>query len=74
MLPNTSWAGSCHDNAAMESFWANVKAEFVAGRTFGNVIPLRVERFACLEIFHNRGRLHGALGHQSPVEYRSNLS
>ena len=64
---------ACYDNATMESFWATLKTEFVAGCTFEDATHLRVELFAYLEVFYNRKRLHGALGYQSPVEYEVNL-
>lgn len=67
-----SRAGNCYDNATMESFWATLKTEFVTGRTFEDVTHLRAELFPYLEIFYNRGRLHGALGYQAPVEYEAN--
>ena len=73
VIPSMSRPANCYDNAHMESFWATLKAEFVAGRTFEDATHLRAELFPYLEIFYNRRRLHGALGYQTPVEYETNL-
>lgn len=66
--------GHCHDNAAMESFWATLKAE-----CFGRTIPAtrlqaRMMVFDYIETFYNPVRLHSSLGFQSPVEYEQSLN
>ena len=66
--------GCCYDNATMESFWATLKTEFVAGRTFENLTHARAELFAYIETSSNRKRLHGALGFTSPADYENNLN
>lgn len=65
--------GNCYDNAAMESFWATLKAE-----CFGKQIPAtralaRSMVFDYIETFYNPVRLHSALGFQSPVEYEQSF-
>ena len=60
---------NCYDNAAMESFWATLKAE-----CFGSTIPAtrsaaRSMVFDYIETFYNPVRLHSALGFQSPVAF-----
>jgi transposase InsO family protein len=61
--------GNCYDNAAMESFWATLKAE-----CFGSTIPATRAQahlmvFDYIETFYNPVRLHSALGFQSPVDF-----
>ena len=66
--------GNCYDNAAMESFWATLKAE-----CFGRTIPAtraqaRMMVFNYIETFYNPARLHSSPGFQSPVEYEQSLN
>ena len=61
--------GNCYDNAAMESFWATLKAE-----CFGSMIPATRAQahlmvFDYIETFYNPVRLHSALGFKSPVDF-----
>lgn len=63
----------CHDNAAMESFWATLKAE-----CFGSQIPpTRAQAttmiFDYIETFYNPVRLHSSLSYQSPISFEQNL-
>ena len=69
---SVSRAGNCHDNAAMESFWATTKTELLQGRVFTTHAEARNALFSYFEIFYNRKRLHSALGYLSPVEYENN--
>ena len=73
IIPSMSRRGNCYDNAAMESFWATLKAE-----CFGTVIPAtraqaRAMLFDYIETFYNPLRLHSSLGFQSPVEFEQSL-
>lgn len=66
--------GNCYDNAAMESFWATLKAE-----CFGRTIPAtraeaRTMVFDYIETFYNPVRLHSSLGFQSPVEFEQSFN
>ena len=61
--------GNCYDNAAMESFWATLKAE-----CFDRGIPAtrrqaRSMIFDYIEAFYNTRRRHSALGYLSPAAY-----
>lgn len=61
--------GNCYDNAAMESFWATLKAE-----CFGSMIPATRAQahlmvFDYIETFYNTTRLHSSLGFQSPANF-----
>jgi transposase InsO family protein len=69
ITPSMSRKANCYDNAHMESFWATLKAEAIAGRTFATRADARLAIFAYVETFYNRVRLHSALGYQSPVDY-----
>ena len=65
--------GNCYDNAAMESFWATLKAE-----CFGDTMPAsqaeaRSMIFDYIETFYNPVRLHSSLNFQSPVEFENSL-
>ncbi len=60
---------NCYDNAHMESFWATLKAEALAGRSFVTHAEARLAIFDYVETFYNRVRLHSALGYLSPVDF-----
>ncbi len=75
LVPSMSRRGHCTDNAHMESFWATLKTELLAGR------PIPATRraaetaiFDYVEVFYNRKRLHSALGYQTPVDFELNLN
>ena len=68
-----SRTANCYDNAAMESFWATLKAE-----CFGTTIPAthaqaRSMLFDYIETFCNPVRLHSALGFLSPVAFENSI-
>lgn len=69
ITPSMSRKGNCYDNAHMESFWATLKAEAMAGRTFATRAEARLAIFEYVETFYNRVRLHSALSYQSPVDF-----
>jgi transposase InsO family protein len=61
--------GNCYDNAAMESFWATLKAE-----CFDREIPAtrrqaRSMIFDYIETFYNPRRRHCSLGYLSPDQF-----
>lgn len=60
---------NCCDNAHMESFWATLKTEALAGRTFATRAVAQLAIFKYVETFYNRVRLHSALGFLSPVAF-----
>ncbi len=66
-----SRTGNCHDNTAMESFWATRKSELTEARIFDSRAQARTEVFAYLEVCRNRSRFHRALGDISPVDYEN---
>lgn len=68
-----SRTANCYDNAAMESFWATLKAE-----CFGSEFPTTHSQatsmiFDYIETFYNPVRLHSSLGYQSPVSFEQSL-
>lgn len=69
ITPSMSRRANCYDNAHMESFWATLKAEALAGRTFATRAEARLAIFDYVETFYNRRRLHSALGYLSPVDF-----
>jgi transposase InsO family protein len=66
--------GHCTDNAHMESFWATLKTELLAGRSPASRPQTQTAIFEYVEVFYNRKRLHSALGYQSPVDYEQQLN
>lgn len=62
-----SRAGSCLDNAAMESWFAILKAEL--GEDFDGPADAKHQLFDYIEAFYNRKRLHSAIGYVSPAEF-----
>jgi transposase InsO family protein len=74
LVPSMSRRAHCTDNAHMESFWATLKTELLAGRSFATRAQARLAIFEYIEVFYNRRRLHSALGYQSPVDFESKLN
>lgn len=69
--PSMSRRGNCYDNAAMESFWATLKAE-----CFDRELPptrdqARAMIFDYIEGFYNRRRRHSSLGYLSPEQFEA---
>ncbi len=63
-----SRTGNCYDNAAMESFFATLKAE-CAQSQFVTRAQARTTIFEFIECWYNRYRLHSSLDYLSPVEF-----
>ena len=64
-----SGAGSCYDNAVVESFFATLKRERTRRRQYRTRDDARADVFDYIERFYNRERRHSYLGNISPVEY-----
>ena len=65
--------GNCYDNAMMESFWATLKAEGLAGQRPATRGAARLQIFDYIEGFYNPRRLHSSLGYQSPLAFERAL-
>ena len=63
-----SRTGNCYDNAAMESFFATLKAE-CANRVFNSKLEASSTIFEFIEGWYNRQRLHSTLDYLSPVDF-----
>ena len=74
LLCSMSRRGHCTDNAHMESFWATLKTELLAGRSPASRQQTQTAIFEYIEVFYNRQRLHSALGFQSPVDFEHQLN
>jgi transposase InsO family protein len=69
-----SGKGDCWDNAAMESFWATLKAELVNDAHYATHEQARASIFEYIEVFYNRQRLHSSLGYVSPEAFEASLN
>jgi len=66
--------GNCWDNAVVESFFASLKTELVAGVRWETRREAKSAVVAWIEGWYNRERLHSTLGYLSPVEYKSQIA
>jgi putative transposase len=64
-----SGAGSCYDNAAVESFFSLLKRERVNRVRYRTREAARSDVFDYIERFYNRQRSHSYLGYTSPVRF-----
>jgi transposase InsO family protein len=64
-----SSAGSCYDNAVVESFFGFLKRERVIRVRYRNPDEARADLFEYIEVFYNRKRRHGYLGNISPDDF-----
>lgn len=68
IVASMSRTGNCWDNAAMESFFATLKAE-LPQIEFANHAEARSAVFDYIERFYNRQRRHSTLDYQTPLAY-----
>lgn len=71
MTASMSRTGDCYDNAPVESFWATLKNELMAGRAFATRPQARAAVFEYIEVFYNRERIHSSLGYVSPEAFEA---
>jgi transposase InsO family protein len=69
MKQSMSRKGNCFDNAAMESFFGTLKAEYFHLTDFEDVDTLQAGLKGYID-YYNRHRIKSKLGGLSPVEYR----
>jgi len=61
--------GDCYDNAPVESFFATLKKELVAGEVFYSRRQAHREIVDYIEGFYNGWRRHSSLGYLSPMAF-----
>ena len=66
--------GNCWDNAVVESFFATLKTELIAGQRFRSRADARAAVFEYIEVWYNRKRRHSTLGYLSPAAYEKNAA
>jgi transposase InsO family protein len=71
MQASMSRVGDCWDNAVVESFFASLKTELVAGADWRTRDEARQALFGYLEVWYNRRRRHSTLGYRSPAEFEA---
>jgi len=67
-------AGSCYDNAAVESFFATLKREIAwihQTKSWATRAALRAAVFDYIETFYNPQRIQQRLGYRSPLEFEN---
>lgn len=69
MQVSMSRVGDCWDNAVVESFFASLKTELVAGADWRTRDAARQALFHYLEVWYNRQRRHSTLGYRSPADF-----
>lgn len=69
-----SGTGNCYDNAPMESFFAQLKTEWIYHCRYPSRQAAKTSIFAYIEGFYNTHRLHGALDYRSPVQFEAAYS
>jgi len=68
MRPSMNGRKTAYDNAVAESFFSNLKNEWVHHHDFKTREEAKLAIFDYIECFYNRQRLHQALAYQTPVE------
>ena len=63
--------GNCYDNAAVESFFATLKKEFIYRNYFVTREEAKQQIFEYIEIFYNRYRRHSKLNYLTPVQFEN---
>lgn len=68
MRPSMNGRKTAYDNAVAESFFSNLKNEWVHHHDFKTREEAKLAIFDYIECFYNRQRLHQTLGYQTPAE------
>ena len=68
-----SGTGNCYDNAPMESFFAQLKTEWVYHCRYPTRQAAMSSIFSYIEGFYNIHRLHSALDYRSPAQFEANF-
>ena len=59
---------SAYDNAVAESFFSNLKNEWLHHFSFKTRDEARSAIFDYIELFYNRKRIHQSLGYRTPAQ------
>lgn len=68
MQPSMNGRKTAYDNAVAESFFSNLKNEWVHHHDFKTRDEARLAIFDYIECFYNRNRIHQTLGYRTPDE------
>jgi len=68
-IQSMSRKGNCWDNAVAENFFKILKSELVKHVRFNSILQAKNEVFEFIEVWYNRKRKHGYLGHKTPQEF-----
>lgn len=68
MKPSMNGRKSAYDNAVAESFFSNLKNEWVHHCDFKTREEAKLAIFDYIECFYNRNRIHQSLGYRTPDE------
>lgn len=61
-VTSMSRKGDCYDNAAMESFFGTLKAEWICSKEYSDLPECRSDLFEYIEGFYNTRRIHTSIG------------
>jgi len=68
MRPSMNGRKTAYDNAVAESFFSNLKNEWVHHYDFNTRDEAKLAIFDYIECFYNRNRIHQSLGYRTPDE------
>lgn len=68
MQPSMNGRKTAYDNAVAESFFSNLKNEWVHHHDFRTRDEAKLAIFDYIECFYNRNRIHQSLGYRTPDE------
>jgi putative transposase len=68
MRPSMNGRKTAYDNAVAESFFSNLKNEWVHHHDFRTRDEAKLAIFDYIECFYNRNRIHQSLGYRTPDE------
>lgn len=68
MQPSMNGRKTAYDNAVAESFFSNLKNEWVYHHDFRTREDAKLAIFDYIECFYNRNRIHQSLGYRTPDE------
>jgi len=68
MKPSMNGRKTAYDNAVAESFFSNLKNEWVHHHDFNTREDAKLAIFDYIECFYNRNRIHQSLGYRTPDE------